>query len=288
MAWIESHQSLLHHWKTARLSRALGISKVTAIGHLHAFWWWCLDNAPDGRLTGMEPADIADGACWEGDPEEFIRALEYSEFLDREGDSLIVHDWFDYAGRLIAKRQANAVRMRQARAANVQRTCNARTGATVPYRTKEDDDDNAHAREIEPNEPSPPPTDPTPHTDHQAVRAYIQRHHPTWDGSPDVWRDLGDYADDLGWPMVLEALIRTDKEHPSSPWRYLRRVLQSWLEGGIRTKEQLEIADQQRTAQREAAATRERRRSPPVVEYRHVDEIIDPECAKAFTGGDTS
>jgi hypothetical protein len=150
MAWIESHQSLLNHRKTGRLARALGISKITAIGHLHVFWWWCLDNAPDGNLTGIDAEDIAEGAGWEGDPAEFIKALHFAGFLD-DGEG--VHDWYEYAGKLIEGRKANAERMRRKRAAHdstgsndsaahVQHTNGARAEhvqglpySTVPYST---------------------------------------------------------------------------------------------------------------------------------------------------------
>lgn len=118
MAWIESHQTLLTHRKTGRLARALDISKITAIGHLHAFWWWCLDNAPDGNLTDIDAADIADGACWEGDPDAFLAALIHAGFVDSPAATPPqVHEWMDYAGKLIEQRKAHAERMRNARRA---------------------------------------------------------------------------------------------------------------------------------------------------------------------------
>lgn len=116
MAWIESHQSLLTHRKTGRMARALSISKITAIGHLHALWWWCLDNAPKGSLAGIDVEDIADGACWEGDPEAFINGLVYAGFIDRtDSGCLMVHDWMDFAGKLIDRRTKDAERKRDAR-----------------------------------------------------------------------------------------------------------------------------------------------------------------------------
>lgn len=117
MAWIESHQALLTHRKTGRLSRALGVSRVTAIGHLHVFWWWCLDNAPEGDLTGVDTEDITDGAAWEGDPEKFIDAMVYAGFLDRDpsAGTLCVHDWMEFAGKLIQRRKTDAARKRDSR-----------------------------------------------------------------------------------------------------------------------------------------------------------------------------
>lgn len=113
MAWIESHQSLLTHRKTGRLARKLGVSKVTAVGHLHCFWWWCMDNAPDGRLTDIDDEDIAEGSAWEGDPFDFAEALIFAGFCDRDPTGRVtVHNWYDYAGKLIEKRKADAERKR--------------------------------------------------------------------------------------------------------------------------------------------------------------------------------
>ncbi len=75
MDWIESHKAILWHRKTGRLMRRLSISRVTAVGHLHCFWWWCTDNAPEGNLTDIDVEDIAQGGLWEGEPQEFVDAL---------------------------------------------------------------------------------------------------------------------------------------------------------------------------------------------------------------------
>jgi hypothetical protein len=60
MAWLESHQDLRDHPKTARLRRRLGVSLPAAIGHLHLLWWWALTYADDGDLSGYDPDVIAD------------------------------------------------------------------------------------------------------------------------------------------------------------------------------------------------------------------------------------
>ncbi|MBW7453864.1 hypothetical protein ACFOLF_12365 [Paenibacillus sepulcri] len=148
MAWIELHQSLWTHRKTVILSAYLDINETYAAAHLARFWTWALDNAQDGDLTGLPDKVIAFGAGWLGDANVFVTSLIDSGWLDDSGDGLIIHDWDDYAGRLIEKRVANKERMRNARAnkstraAPVQRTNEtrdetdvARAGATVPYPT---------------------------------------------------------------------------------------------------------------------------------------------------------
>ncbi len=138
MAWIESHQGLAQHPKTKKLARILDISIAQAVGHLHLLWWWAIDYAQDGDLSGYEAEDIAEAAAWDGDAGEFVEAMVAARgssglgFLEDNGKGLLIHDWYDYAGRIIEKRKANAERMREARAEHVQRTCKTRTGATVP------------------------------------------------------------------------------------------------------------------------------------------------------------
>ncbi len=150
MSWIESHQELRGHPKMKKAARTLGLSHREMVGHLHFLWWWALDYAPDGDLTGYSAEVIAaDGADWPGDPQQFLQALidcrirpdKWGFIEAREDGRLLLHDWYQYAGKLLKRRADNAERMREARALaaeenagehaeHVQRTCNARAGAT--------------------------------------------------------------------------------------------------------------------------------------------------------------
>jgi len=112
MAWIESHDNLKDHPKTRRAARLLGVSVPTIIGHLHLLWHWCLSYAEDGDLSAYDAADIAEAAMWSGDPDQFVEALlncgpaGKKGFLERDDQGrLLVHDWMDYAGELIMKRE---------------------------------------------------------------------------------------------------------------------------------------------------------------------------------------
>lgn len=124
MAYIESHQELRAHPKLKKAARSLGIAPACLVGHLHFLWWWALDYAQDGSLGGYADDDIADAAGWDGDPGDFIDALVgcglpgRSGFLDvaEDGDAtLSIHDWWEYGGKLIAKRRADAERKRTQR-----------------------------------------------------------------------------------------------------------------------------------------------------------------------------
>ena len=128
LAWIESHQSLLNHPKTLAASAILKIDKVKLIGHLHCLWWWALDVADvDGKFPPRCTAQvIAQGALWRGKAEVFISALCDAGFIDEDDQSQRLHDWYEYAGKLNAKRAANKERMKEKRAGHVQDTTDAR------------------------------------------------------------------------------------------------------------------------------------------------------------------
>jgi DnaD/phage-associated family protein len=135
VAWIESHSSLGHHPKTKRLARALGVNLPTAVGMLHFLWWWAVEYAKDGDLSDFDAAEIAEELYWDGDPDELLNALISAGFLDRTDDgSLVIHDWYDYAGKLIEdiekKRQQNAERQRRFRSKQQSTKHNADSNAS--------------------------------------------------------------------------------------------------------------------------------------------------------------
>ncbi len=79
-----------------------------------------MDYAPSGDLSDFSSADIAVGAGWDGNPEEFVEALVSSGmglragFLERdEHGGLTVHDWSQHGGRDIDERRAAVDRKRR-------------------------------------------------------------------------------------------------------------------------------------------------------------------------------
>ena len=105
MAWIQSHQSLGNHRKTLHASELLRCNQYQLIGHLHALWWWALDNAgPDGDLNGATDRVIAAAAGWNKDATRFVSALTEAGFIDPTDHGRRVHDWEDYTGRLVEQR----------------------------------------------------------------------------------------------------------------------------------------------------------------------------------------
>ena len=152
------HQSVWTHRKTLTLAAELNLELIYAAAHLIHLWTWALDNAPDGELTGLADKVIAFGAGWTSNSETFVKAAIASGWLDEADGRLSIHDWYNYAGRLLEKKKANADRMKRARAEHVQNTCNARAGATKPNLTKP----NLTKPKDIPS-PSEEPPDPTPY-----------------------------------------------------------------------------------------------------------------------------
>jgi hypothetical protein len=152
VAWIESHQSLSRHRKTLRAAALLRTDRHKLIGHLHELWWWALDNVPsDGFLNGTLDAEIEGGAEWDGEPGAFVEALTGAGFIDVRDDGRFIHDWYEFAGKLLTRREDNRVRQANKRErdrsvsgavrnANVTResrvTSRTSHGATVPNPTQ--------------------------------------------------------------------------------------------------------------------------------------------------------
>lgn len=109
MAWIEVHQSLPTHPKTIEASLLLDVSEPVIVGHLVCLWTWAVDAKPDGRLDLSKPRIIARAARWELEPGRFVDALVAVRFLDEDG---AIHDWDDYTGRLMERRERVQVQTR--------------------------------------------------------------------------------------------------------------------------------------------------------------------------------
>lgn len=123
MLFTPSHAELAQHPKMRKLARLLGVGIPTAIGHLHLLWHFALKYAPDGDLARFDCDEIADGCLWDGDGADFQIALVAAGWLDREGEAgVTVHDWDEYGGKYVKRKEANAERMREKRATQEPRT----------------------------------------------------------------------------------------------------------------------------------------------------------------------
>jgi hypothetical protein len=147
MAWIESHQTLSHHPKTLRLAGALKCGVPAAIGYVHLLWYWGLDYARDGDIDGSMRDQVAAACYWRGKPEQFWMGLLQSGFVEATDGGVRIHDWMDYAGRLLDRRAQHAARSKRARDAQRDETGRAPGAATNSARV---------TNRTVPNQPDPP------------------------------------------------------------------------------------------------------------------------------------
>lgn len=117
MAWIQVHQQLKDHRKLLAAADALEIEPPHMLGLLISFWLWALDNAPSGSLNGIGNRMMARAAQWNGDPDTFVEALTTAGLLKNTPDGLEIHDWYEYTGKLLDRRESEKNRARRRRAA---------------------------------------------------------------------------------------------------------------------------------------------------------------------------
>lgn len=103
--WIESHAELGDHPKLYEASDELGVETPMVLGMLHLLWYWVMQYAPDGDLTDYRSAVIARACRWNGDAQRLVDVLVSSGFLDRTEECLVVHDWMDYTGKALSRRE---------------------------------------------------------------------------------------------------------------------------------------------------------------------------------------
>jgi len=79
--------------KFSALSKRLSLPRCWTIGVLESLWTFACCNARDGDLSRFSALEIAGWIEWPGDENELIEALVETRWLDRDGDSLSIHDW---------------------------------------------------------------------------------------------------------------------------------------------------------------------------------------------------
>ncbi len=103
--WIPCHNTIREHWKTYALAKSLNLRAFGAVGIIMSLSVWACDTTEDGNIARFPPEAIARAVDWDGDPKALLGALEASELLDRDGENLFIHDFKDYAGKVIEGRK---------------------------------------------------------------------------------------------------------------------------------------------------------------------------------------
>jgi len=91
------------------LMKRLNVERPAAVGHVVCLWLWAIDNAPSGSLEHLTDADVAGAGQWHGDAALFVKSLRAVGFLDRDRT---IHDWHQFAGKLVEYRAKDAERKR--------------------------------------------------------------------------------------------------------------------------------------------------------------------------------
>jgi len=259
VAWIESHQELGRHPKTKKFARLLGISLPAAVGHLHYFWWWAMDYAQDGDLSRYEITDIAEACEWEGEPEKLWEALIQVGFVDEE---IRIHDWCDYAGRLLEKREQNKERKRKSRAKSKEVTettegCHADVLHPSHAESKEvtETTEGCHVDVTHPSRTRHVPVTGLPnltepnltipnHKKEEEEDARVKQACQFYQAnfgmiSPYYAEKITDWIATMSLDAVMLAMQQA-LNHNAKKWTYVHKILHDWHRQGARTKEQCE------------------------------------------------
>lgn len=113
--WFEAHDTLPRHPKTLKLARLIGADRRYAVGLLHDLFSWGLYAADKrGCLHGLDRGDIAAALDW-NKKTDIVDALIKSGYMEEIDGEFYIHDWYDYAGKLMDKREADRQRKAEVR-----------------------------------------------------------------------------------------------------------------------------------------------------------------------------
>lgn len=265
MAWIELHQGLREHRKTYACAEMLNISRVTMVGTLACLWLWALDNTPDGRLDGISNRTIAHVCDWpEKKADKLIGALLSCGWLEKDEDVLRIHDWTEYAGKLMERRAKDKERKKTSRAnsVDVRKISEGRppdihgnSGATVPipYPTVPNLNDSGN----KPDSVCPPTAERAPVKEGRAFTSFWEDYpnkadrSDAWDvwkslnpdgetvraikAGLDAWRQSGQWLDDGGRfiPSAAKWLSKRRWECPPPPASSGKKVVPNGASGQL-------------------------------------------------------
>ena len=253
---------MARHRKTLRLSKNLNISRREAIGLLVDLWTWGIDNADkNGLLAGLEAEDIAAALDYprkRGD--EIVNAIDDAGYIDKTSEGYVLHDWYEYCGKLNEKREDTKRRVEAYRSNKKKPVTNALRNADVT-RTVTQDVTQCNASTV-PNRTVPSIYIPTlSKSDVVVSNKEADNDHGGFASDADVtaYQESMAAVESLGkqigidpWTQsdtltaerliadytavwVLEAMNRASKGQASCrSWRYIEGILKNWrTKGGI-------------------------------------------------------
>lgn len=224
MSWIEFHQALPTHRKTYAVAAILRVKRAAVCGHMAMLWCWALDNAPSGDVSEINASVLAHAADWTGNANAFVSALIAAGFIDDVAGALTLHDWDDYAGKLLRARAAHRERSVRARSAH---------RAVLPNRTVQNSTAAAAAAAVE--DDLPPTTFDGSDPATRCYRAFMDQSPGGFNGT------IRDHIDGLlegGLaPEVIEEACRISAEEGGNKgWAFVSAVIRRLSSGQSRKK----------------------------------------------------
>ena len=147
------------HPKFRRLQRELGLPAYAVVGPLESLWMLAAQFAEDGDLSRFSALEIADYAGWEGDETKLVEALIACRWLDRNDQTLTIHDWVDHRPDYLSDRvRKRAERSKNAEFSNPSGECPDLSGNVQDSLGK------SLPNPTQPNPTQPIPTQPHPTT----------------------------------------------------------------------------------------------------------------------------
>ena len=124
--WYPTYTNFRNHPKRVLLSAETGLSVARTRSVMHELWSHCCEFHPTGTIPAAKVLTVLRLILTEAeavlDPKELLRGLLSVGFAKDVGGDLMLHDWYDYAGKLIEQRAAEAEKKRNERAAGRGRT----------------------------------------------------------------------------------------------------------------------------------------------------------------------
>jgi len=131
--FIPTYCDLPDHPRFQHLCRLLGCKnrhdENATLGQLLRFWLWVMRYYPDGTVT-TDINGIAYASGYTDEPAVWVDALKASGFLAHEENGIYsVHNWEEYGGALVTRRNREATRQQEKRKKNTER-CATNAGHT--------------------------------------------------------------------------------------------------------------------------------------------------------------
>lgn len=113
-SWIAVDTSLVRDPKVATFAVAIGVPKLSAVGHLVGVWSALAEHSDErGDVSAVPDSELEDWALWRGKEGQFATAFR-ATFVDGNG---CVHAWEERNGAQIRKAKLDAARKREERRA---------------------------------------------------------------------------------------------------------------------------------------------------------------------------